>query len=262
MQSMLEGQHMEVPRMNDFQRGETPTFVSHVKAGLDALAADNCGILIFSGGATKKSRTSLSEGQSYLVGKIRLPRSNNLAKENNFYQDQTADSTIDPTKIIVEEYATDSYQNLLFSLLRFRSHVGAYPRRVTVVTHAFKRERFLECHFPAVGLVPQTGTSPVESNDNATVIGINPPPDISPLESLRREGLVYGKKDLYGVAEDLSSKRAKRGWVPETRADLIASSGCDEVVAQLVCWDGGTGNQWFPRIEELPWYYGRSKNSH
>ncbi|KAJ6157649.1 hypothetical protein N7470_005241 [Penicillium chermesinum] len=170
----------------------------------------------------------------------------NLAKENNFYQDQTADSTIDPTKIIVEEYATDSYQNLLFSLLRFRSHVGAYPRRVTVVTHAFKRERFLECHFPAVGLVPQTGTSPVESNDNAT----------------RREGLVYGKKDLYGVAEDLSSKRAKRGWVPETRADLIASSGCDEVVAQLVCWDGGTGNQWFPRIEELPWYYGRSKNSH
>ncbi|KAJ6157650.1 hypothetical protein N7470_005242 [Penicillium chermesinum] len=35
--------------IEDFQRGETPTFVSHVKAGLDALAADNCGILIFSG---------------------------------------------------------------------------------------------------------------------------------------------------------------------------------------------------------------------
>lgn len=32
-----------------FQKGETPTFIRHVKAGLQALADDPCGLLVFSG---------------------------------------------------------------------------------------------------------------------------------------------------------------------------------------------------------------------
>lgn len=40
----------------DFQRGETPTFVQHIKAGVDALA-QNCGgsVLVFSGYVTRLS---------------------------------------------------------------------------------------------------------------------------------------------------------------------------------------------------------------
>src|ERR1700739_3466298 len=42
-----------------FQIGETPTFISHIKAGLDVLASDNARLLVFSGGDTKRSKTSL-----------------------------------------------------------------------------------------------------------------------------------------------------------------------------------------------------------
>ena len=33
----------------DFQAGETPTFVQHVKAGLEVLAGDDGAVLVFSG---------------------------------------------------------------------------------------------------------------------------------------------------------------------------------------------------------------------
>lgn len=32
-----------------FQKGETPTFMAHVKAGLKAAAEDPCSVLVFSG---------------------------------------------------------------------------------------------------------------------------------------------------------------------------------------------------------------------
>lgn len=76
-----------------FQKGETPTFVQHIEAGLDALAAKEDALLVFSGcvflwafwvgeveernfadgnemkyrGSTKRDRTSLSEAESYVV---------------------------------------------------------------------------------------------------------------------------------------------------------------------------------------------------
>jgi len=42
----------------------------------------------------------------------------------------------------VEEDATDSYQNLLFSIVKFKHITGRYPAKIVVVTHAFKQERF------------------------------------------------------------------------------------------------------------------------
>lgn len=72
-----------------FQKGETPTFISHAKAGIQVLVKDPKGLLIFSGyvhfrpkiihdlynrqgtnhcrGPTKKPRTKVSEGGSYHV---------------------------------------------------------------------------------------------------------------------------------------------------------------------------------------------------
>lgn len=50
-----------------FQKGETATYIEHIKAGVVALAADEHAILVFSGGATKPQITNKTEGDGYLV---------------------------------------------------------------------------------------------------------------------------------------------------------------------------------------------------
>ncbi|QMW33564.1 hypothetical protein G4B84_009030 [Aspergillus flavus NRRL3357] len=228
--------------LEPFQKGETPTFTAHVKAGLQALAHDPAALLIFSGGATKKDRTSLTEGESYLA----------LAQENNYFS-----YTVPPAQIIPETHATDSYQNVLFSLLRFKLYTGVYPSRVTVVTHEFKRRRVMEYHFPAIGLVPIVRGSGDEGR--AAVIGINPPEEVTPEASLiegeEKRGIGLWMRDRYGVLRELKEKRVKRGWVEGMEEGLFVNVGLEEVVEKLVRWDGGiSGNEWFSRMEDLPWY--------
>ncbi|CEL07656.1 hypothetical protein ASPCAL10812 [Aspergillus calidoustus] len=224
-----------------FQRGETPTFTEHVKAGLEVLKGDEGGVLVFSGGATKRDRTELSEGESYL----------NLAKENNYFTTESP-STIDETRITAETRATDSYQNVLFSLIHFRKLTGVYPERVTVVTHDFKRKRFLECHFPAVGFV---------GSDLVSIIGINPPEQVTPLSELvegeNKRGIGLWRGDLYGFGTELSGKRAKRGWTNGMQWGFSLGVGLERAVEDLACWDGGSsGNDWFPGMSALPWNRG------
>lgn len=153
--------------------------------------------------------------------------------------------------------ATDSYQNLLFSLIQFRVYTGVYPERVTVVTHEFKRARFMQCHFPAVGLVP-VGSERDDYTQKVEVIGINPPEEITPLDTLIRgetmNGIGLWKEDLYGVNSKLVSKRVKRGWRSEMENDVFSNLGLEEVVLHLVQYDGGGHcNKWFPKRESLPW---------
>ena len=50
-----------------FQKGETATYIEHIKAGVVALAADEHAILVFSGGATKPQITNKTEGDGYRV---------------------------------------------------------------------------------------------------------------------------------------------------------------------------------------------------
>ena len=109
----------------------------------------------------------------------------NLARDNGYFQEMSTLPSIDPSRVIAETNATDSYQNLLFSLIQFRVYTGVYPQRVTVVTHEFKRARFMQCHFPAVGLVP-VGLEQEDHAHKVAVIGINPPEEITPAETLTR----------------------------------------------------------------------------
>jgi hypothetical protein len=51
---------------------------------------------------------------------------------------------------VTEDYARDSYENLLFSLCRFHELAGSWPRNVTVVGYAFKEERFVSLHRAAI----------------------------------------------------------------------------------------------------------------
>ena len=188
----------------------------------------------------------------------------NLTRDNDYFQDTPTISAIDPSRIIAETNATDSYQNVLFSLIQFRIHTGVYPQRVTVVTHEFKRARFMQCHFPALGLVPVCP----EQDDytgythKVAVLGINPPVEVTSTESLTRGEAVNGiglwREDLYGVNPDLAGKRARRGWSLGMENGIFSHLGLENVVLDLIRYDGGDYcNKWFPKRESLPWSYTR-----
>lgn len=118
----------------------------------------------------------------------------------------------------------------------------------------------MECHFPAVGLLPCAGSGQTTEVSNVAVIGINPPEEVTSLDSLmlgeESRGIGLWRKDLYGIGEDLAGKRRKRGWKSGMEEDVFVDQGLEEAVKQLMCWDGGDGNEWFPRMNGLPWYYG------
>lgn len=49
-------------------------------------------------------------------------------------------------RMITEEYARDSHENLIFSICRFSEMTGNYPDQITVVGFEFKRKRFEDIH--------------------------------------------------------------------------------------------------------------------
>jgi hypothetical protein len=66
-----------------------------------------------------------------------------------------------------ENYALDSFQNLLFSIARFHEFTGHFPSTITVVGYEFKKPRFTDLHrealrwprdkFNYVGVDPKDG---------------------------------------------------------------------------------------------------------
>lgn len=45
-----------------------------------------------------------------------------------------------------ENSALDSYQNLLFSIARFREYTGHYPSLITIIGYEMKKARFTNLH--------------------------------------------------------------------------------------------------------------------
>lgn len=54
-------------------------------------------------------------------------------------------------RAVTEEFALDSYENLLFSIARFKEVTGRWPEKITVVGYGMKRQRFDELHRAAIG---------------------------------------------------------------------------------------------------------------
>ncbi|KAL9601024.1 MAG: hypothetical protein Q9179_003012 [Wetmoreana sp. 5 TL-2023] len=184
-------------------------------------------------GPTKLKRSSRCEGESYLA----------LAQANDYFS-----FDLNPTHITHDPYAFDSYQNVLFSMLTFRRYTSNYPSHVTIISHAFKRRRFLELHLPATRW-------PAE---NATYIGIDPPEDVTPKRELEDEERLKGygawERALYVGGE----VRWGRGWRQEMVEDVLRGlpdSEETEEVKELLKWRGGEdGNKNFPG--RLPWSRG------
>jgi hypothetical protein len=88
-----------------------------------------------SGGKTREAAGPLSEG----VGYWRIGQSVRWLGRPDV-RDRTA----------TEDFAQDSFENLLFGLCRFRELAGHFPEHVTVVSWRFKEARFA-LHRDAIG---------------------------------------------------------------------------------------------------------------
>ena len=218
--------------LQDFQRAdpntgkpsEVETFQLHILAGTLAAKNNPRALLVFSGGKTTSSDRSEAQGYEQLY--LRL------------------DKSLQVEHYAREDYATDSFQNLLFSILRFRQVTGRYPTSVTVITHAFKQSRFLDLHAPAIKW----------PSHRIRVQGVNPP--FTRTENNQAEaGEVHRARKLfendpYGVGPELSSKQLDRGFSPAAVED--AYMDVEPEVYTLLRWTGGSsGRETFPF--PLPW---------
>lgn len=122
----------------------------------------------------------------------------------------TTDSYYNKKHILLEEEATDSFQNLLFSILLFRQTTGKYPKHIRVITHAFKARRFLELHAPTIkwpeSRIQVQGIDPVMTKDaqTATLLGEE------------KSGYNAWEEDPLGTGDLLGGKRQVRGWNAST----------------------------------------------
>ncbi|KAH0396441.1 release factor, partial [Aureobasidium melanogenum] len=110
--------------------GEHETFLLHIQAGVNALRRAET-VLVFSGAKTERDAPS-SEADSYRNILVHC-----------FGESDVVQQAMTDGRILCEDAATDSYQNLLFSLIKYYEVKGKWPRMITVITHSFKEARFL-----------------------------------------------------------------------------------------------------------------------
>jgi hypothetical protein len=210
--------------------GEHETFVAHVLAGLTVASQVDNSLLVFSGGATKTSLTSKTESQSYLDAAL----AHELAEGHR--DGGRVQKLLSKGRLLLEEHATDSLQNLLLSVVLFRQTTGKYPKHIRVITHAFKAKRFLYLHAPAIQW----------PSDRIQVQGINPVMSKEELDGTSQGEETHGyapwMQDPLGTGEALSLKRRQRGW--DDAVALRLAEDLEESVRELVTGHVSDGLPW------------------
>ncbi|KAL8171935.1 hypothetical protein V2J09_023739 [Rumex salicifolius] len=183
--------------------GQAATFIDHIKEGVETAAKDGASLLLFSGGETRKDAGPRSEAQSYWL----------VADSNGWFGTQESVKQ----RALTEEHARDSFENLLFSVCRFRELTGTYPQNLTVVSYDFKEERFANLHRSAIGF-PESRFNYVGTPASAT----------AKESSKKGEALVRAQfeKDPYGCIGSLYRKKLRRD--PFHRS-IPYPNGCPEI---------------------------------
>lgn len=125
--------------LQDFQKGEPPFYIEHIRKGVDLANEDPKSLLVFSGGQTRLEAGPRSEAQSYWM----------IANHFKWWW-----RTNVKLRSTTEEFARDSFENLLFSICRFYECVEEFPEKITVVSWKFKAERF-DLHRTAIRLTEE-----------------------------------------------------------------------------------------------------------
>ncbi|KAK6198802.1 uncharacterized protein RJT21DRAFT_122441 [Scheffersomyces amazonensis] len=173
-------------------------FKDHIIQSIEYIKSDPHSFLILSGGQTKAESGPISESLSYYQLATQL------------VEDEHKSSIL--SRISTEEYARDSFENVIFSICRFYELFNKYPDKITIIGFEFKRDRFLKYHlyealnFP-LHRVKYIGNSPT-------------PKDLSDIEkqiyfkdlddSEYKFAVKFFQEDWYGIRKPLASKKASR----------------------------------------------------
>ena len=190
--------------LRSFQHGEPPFYIEHIRAGVDAAARDPAALLVFSGGQTHRQAGPRSEGQGYW----------DLAAHFGWWGHSELAG-----RAAAEEFARDSFENLLFAICRFRERIGRYPHVVTVVSWAFKEQRF-GLHREAIGWPAR----------RFRFLGVNQPRELPAALKGEAETVAHFRADPYGTGVTLGAKRASRD--PFQRS-IPYPTTCPELTALL-----------------------------
>lgn len=153
-------------------------------------------------------------------------------------------------RMTTEDFALDSFENLLFSIARFREYTGMYPEKITVVGYRFKEKRFKDLHARALRL--QQHKPAGDGSDRFTYVGID---DAHRNTTHQDNAYEQFYKDLYGCHHRLLEKRRKRNSA--RRLPPYTSTASE--IAGLLDWcpsDNSAlqglypyGLPWDPRVE-------------
>lgn len=192
---LSDGTVVEQWTLLDFQRGEPPFFIEHIRRGV-VLAAHNLhSLLLFSGGAAKENGGPRTEAETYY----------DIAKHYEWWLRATDPELLRDVERRTEKenYARDSFENLLYSISRFNELTGVYPRTITVISWSFKRKRF-DMHRAAIRF----------PRNRYRFVGFNEPFDLE--TALRGEDAttINFMEDRYGFdpASAIGRKRLLRSY--------------------------------------------------
>jgi hypothetical protein len=168
-------------------KGYPKIITSHILKSIDLATQDPNSAIIFSGGETRHDVGPLSEAASYYF----------LAEYKGWISKEMTNH------IYLEEYARDSFENLMFSICRFYEVTNNYPEKITVVGFDFKESRYSQLHRKAIHY-PES---------SFTYIGLHAgePFDQVQAEHGEKEAFEEFSKDFYGCNDRvLHEKRIKR----------------------------------------------------
>ncbi|MCB9644637.1 MAG: hypothetical protein H6728_16305 [Myxococcales bacterium] len=169
--------------LQSFQTAEPAFYLEHIQHGIARTQADPSALLVFSGGQTRLEAGPRSEAQSYWM----------LARHLGWLTQDVED------RVTTEEFARDSFENLLFGICRFYEWTQTFPQTITAVSWGFKQERF-QHHRDALQF----------PKDHFHFVGVNQPPQLE--AALRGEARTIEafRLDPYGNHPPLSQKRQQR----------------------------------------------------
>lgn len=205
-----------------YQAGDPQFYQKQMAEAVRLAAAHPQSLLVVSGGQTRPEGGQRSESGSYL----------RVMDAIGWWGQPAARQ-----RCTTEEFATDSFQNLLFSICRFHEVVGRYPERVCMVGWGFKAARAdfhrATLRWPA---------------DRFVYAGCCEPDDLATARANEAAVLAQFRDDPFGTGPVLGPKRDGRN--PFRRTPPYALS-CPEL-AGLLAHRGPA-----PYPHALPWEAGR-----
>lgn len=195
-------------------------FKDQIRKSLDLLENDQHATLIISGGQTKKESGPVSEALSYYQLATKLANKPEVLERTT-----------------TEEFARDSFENVIFLICRYYELHKAYPEKITVVGFEFKRRRFLDNHLKQALLFSK----------NVHYVGNSPNPKdldkegqeayFQDLEQLEyKHAVQHFEKDWYGIGSPLLEKK-------KTRNPFNRQHGYGQSNPQLAAFLGAISDQ-------------------